>query len=167
MMDMVGIGCHFFPIQQKYTEVTVDYKQDGEKYHLPRSRSIKNNRSFDIFVWSHSILTNEDSSLHFSSFSTEKSYHTSSFIPKERRRPPKRNDGHLEVLQWCHANGCGLTTRICSNAALLGHLRVLIWCQENGCPWDCRTRENAVARKHHDIVQWCDTQKPAVSSRIS
>ena len=43
-------------------------------------------------------------------------------------------EGHLEVLQWAHANGCPWDAGTCMFAAKGGHLKVLQWARANGCP---------------------------------
>ena len=42
--------------------------------------------------------------------------------------------GHLEVLQWAHANGCLWDIRTCHKAAEGGYLKVILWARANGCP---------------------------------
>ena len=42
--------------------------------------------------------------------------------------------GHLEVLQWAHANGCLWDKNMCAAAAEGGHLEMLQWLRENGAP---------------------------------
>jgi hypothetical protein len=37
------------------------------------------------------------------------------------------SEGHLDVLQWAHANGCLLDERTHASAAKGGHLDVLEW----------------------------------------
>jgi len=44
--------------------------------------------------------------------------------------------GHLEVVQWAHANGCPWDEQTCARAAGGGRLAVLQWARANGCPWD-------------------------------
>ena len=44
--------------------------------------------------------------------------------------------GHLEVVQWAHANGCPWDEEVCLQAARGGHLAVLQWSRANGCPWN-------------------------------
>ena len=45
-------------------------------------------------------------------------------------------NGHLDVLQYLHENGCPWNALACELAALNGHLDVLKYLHENGCPCD-------------------------------
>jgi hypothetical protein len=60
--------------------------------------------------------------------------------------------GHLEVLQWLHANDCPWNERTCMLAARRGHLEVLQWAIENGCPWDEEELYIAAAEKGHETI---------------
>ena len=62
--------------------------------------------------------------------------------------------GHLEVLQWAHANGCPWDSETCSEAARGGHLEVLQWARANGCPWDPETCSLAAQGGHLEVLQW-------------
>ena len=62
--------------------------------------------------------------------------------------------GHLEVLQWLHANGCPLGANTCMYAARGGHLEVLQWLCANGCPWGGSTCEEAAEGGHLWVLQW-------------
>jgi hypothetical protein len=67
--------------------------------------------------------------------------------------------GHLEVLQWAHANGCPwndcpLNMGTCAGAALGGHLEVLQWAHANGCPWNEETCSWAAWGGHFEVLQW-------------
>ena len=63
--------------------------------------------------------------------------------------------GHLEVLQWAHANDCPWDTITCKFAAQGGHLEVLQWLRANGCPWDWETCEVAAeGEKQFDVAAW-------------
>ena len=62
--------------------------------------------------------------------------------------------GHLEVLQWAHANGCLWDWHTCANATGGGHLEVLQWLRANGCPWDKYTVICARDRDHVELVNW-------------
>ena len=42
--------------------------------------------------------------------------------------------GHLEVLQWAHANGFSWDEQICEMAEEAGHDRILEWAKANGAP---------------------------------
>ena len=62
--------------------------------------------------------------------------------------------GHLEVLQWLHANGCPLGANTCMYAARGGHLEVLQWLRANGCPWGRNTCSGAAEGGHLEVLQW-------------
>jgi hypothetical protein len=60
--------------------------------------------------------------------------------------------GHLDVLQWAHANGCPAWDQsTCRVAAMGGHLEVLQWAQANGCPWDEKTCALSNAAEDLDV----------------
>jgi hypothetical protein len=48
------------------------------------------------------------------------------------RMPPKMD---MDVVKWCHQNGCPWDTKTCENAAINGHLDVIKRCRQNGCDW--------------------------------
>ena len=52
--------------------------------------------------------------------------------------------GHLEVLQWAHANGCPSDEQTCERAARGGHLEVIQWARANGFPFDMVRCEEAI-----------------------
>ena len=62
--------------------------------------------------------------------------------------------GHLEVLQWAHANGCPWKEETCQTAAQGGHLEMLQWAHANGCPWDERTCAEATSNGHFELLSW-------------
>ena len=62
--------------------------------------------------------------------------------------------GHLEVLQWAHANGCPWNEETCSWAAWGGHFEVLQWARANGAPWDADTCYWAAGGEHLEMLQW-------------
>ena len=66
--------------------------------------------------------------------------------------------GHLEVLQWAHANGCPTIKldSMCMNAAIGGHLEVLKWARANGWSWG-NTLSLAAEGGHLKIMQWALT----------
>jgi hypothetical protein len=63
-------------------------------------------------------------------------------------------NGHFEILQWAHANGCQLHERASAYAARSGRLEILQWVRSNGCPWDAFTCSCAAANGHLEILQW-------------
>ena len=63
-------------------------------------------------------------------------------------------NGHLEVLQYAHGNGCAWDAWTCSNAALHGHLNVLKFAHEQGCPWTEHTCSNAALNGHLHILEY-------------
>ena len=63
-------------------------------------------------------------------------------------------NGHLEVLQYAHYNGCKWDAWTCSNAALNGHSEVLKFAHENGCPWSEHTCSNAALNGHLNILEY-------------
>jgi hypothetical protein len=62
--------------------------------------------------------------------------------------------GHLEVLQWARANGCAWNASTCCEAARGGHLATLQWARANGCCWDTSTCTHAAMRGHLEVLQW-------------
>eukprot|EP00611_Tribonema_gayanum_P019741 TRINITY_DN3479_c0_g1_i1.p1 TRINITY_DN3479_c0_g1~~TRINITY_DN3479_c0_g1_i1.p1 ORF type:complete len:218 (-),score=36.19 TRINITY_DN3479_c0_g1_i1:283-936(-) len=62
--------------------------------------------------------------------------------------------GHLEVLQWAHANGCPWSEEVCSAAAEGGHLELLQWARANDCPWSKRVCSGAASGGHLELLQW-------------
>ncbi len=65
--------------------------------------------------------------------------------------------GNLALLQWVRANGCPWDEETCSYAAEGGHLAVLQWARANGCPWDEKTCANAAKGGHLAVLQWART----------
>ena len=65
-----------------------------------------------------------------------------------------RSNGHLAVLQYAHANGCGFDGGTCWAAAEGGHLAVLQWLRANGCGWDADTCSYAAAYGHLEVLKW-------------
>ena len=63
-------------------------------------------------------------------------------------------NGHLEVLQWLHANGCPWDEWTCRGAAKGAHMVVLQWARANGAHWDTRTCAQAARRGHLEVLQW-------------
>ncbi|KAG5186883.1 hypothetical protein JKP88DRAFT_276295 [Tribonema minus] len=61
--------------------------------------------------------------------------------------------GHLEVLQWAHANGCPSDAGTCAAAASGGHLEVLRWLHDVGCEWDQSTCDCAADGGHLGTLQ--------------
>ncbi|KAG5185309.1 Cullin binding-domain-containing protein [Tribonema minus] len=61
--------------------------------------------------------------------------------------------GHFEVLQWLHANGCPWDTLTCPRAARRGDLQTLQWLRANGCPWDEETCCSAAEQGHLQAYQ--------------
>jgi hypothetical protein len=62
--------------------------------------------------------------------------------------------GHLEVLQWAHANGCPWNEMTCAAAARGGHLEMLQWAHAKDCPWDEETCSRAVGGGYLEMLQW-------------
>jgi hypothetical protein len=56
--------------------------------------------------------------------------------------------GHLAVLQWARANGCGWSALTCSRATGSGHLALLQWLRANGCDWSASTCSMAALGGH-------------------
>jgi hypothetical protein len=110
-------------------------------------------------------------------------YHTAEYIPKGikmnssvllpgnlnflryiwRKRSCKRDfqsckksaaNGHFEILQWAHVNGCPWYEDTCANAALSGRLEILQWVRSNGCKWNEDTCTYAAEFGHFEILQW-------------
>ena len=65
--------------------------------------------------------------------------------------------GHLECLQFAHANGCPWDEYTCACAALGGQLACLKYLHANGCPWDQRTCANAARRGNLTCLQYAHT----------
>ena len=63
-------------------------------------------------------------------------------------------NGHLEVLQWAHAQGCPVDEDTCTDAAKHGHLDVLKWLWAHGCRWDEWTCAQAALNGHLDVLLW-------------
>jgi hypothetical protein len=54
---------------------------------------------------------------------------------------------------------------LCSNAAENGHLEVLQWAHANGCPWDedtIETCECAAKGGHLEVLKWLRCERLAV-----
>tara|TARA_B110000459_G_scaffold40324_1_gene43613 strand:- start:565 stop:1248 length:684 start_codon:yes stop_codon:yes gene_type:complete len=63
--------------------------------------------------------------------------------------------GHLEVLQWLHANGCPWNKWTCAAAVAYGHVKVLQWASGNECPCDeAETVFRAAFNGHLNILIW-------------
>jgi hypothetical protein len=45
-------------------------------------------------------------------------------------------NGDLEMLKWCHDNGCVINSFAAENAARYGHLQILKYLIENNCEWN-------------------------------
>ena len=78
--------------------------------------------------------------------------------PSRRRRyavcTEAARDGHLEVLRWARARGCGWDEETCAAAAKGGHLEVLKWLREHGCPWNASTCARAAEGGHMEVLRW-------------
>lgn len=74
-------------------------------------------------------------------------------------------NGHLEILQWAHengcrwngsmkarANGCLWDEQTCSFAAYGGQLEIRKWARENGCPWNDSTDQSAAMNWNGTIL---------------
>jgi len=63
--------------------------------------------------------------------------------------------GHLDILVWLRARGCGWSVLTCEVAALAGHLHVLKWAIEQGCPHSPFSLVRcACERGQLSILQW-------------
>ena len=65
--------------------------------------------------------------------------------------------GHLEALQWMHANGLVLNEATCAaaaNAPAERALAALQWLHQVGCPWDQRTCAAAAGRGDLPLLEW-------------
>ena len=62
--------------------------------------------------------------------------------------------GHLEVLQWAHADNCAWDSRTCNTAAAGGHFEVLQWLRANGCDWSEDTCKAAYDGEYLEVLQW-------------
>ena len=63
--------------------------------------------------------------------------------------------GHLEVLQWLHANGCPWNKWTCAAAVAYGQVKVLQWASGNECPCDeAETVFRAAFNGHLNILIW-------------
>jgi hypothetical protein len=73
--------------------------------------------------------------------------------------PSTAGGGHLALLQWVWANGCGwnVDTKVLQSGGVGGHLAVLQWARVNGCDWDTATRRAAVRGGHLAMLQWLRT----------
>jgi ankyrin repeat protein len=64
--------------------------------------------------------------------------------------------GHLDIVQWLHANRSeGCTFRAMDNAASNGHFEIVKWLHANrreGC--NTKAMDCAASKGHLDIVQW-------------
>lgn len=66
-----------------------------------------------------------------------------------------RFGGHLDVLQWAHANDCHWDEDVCRTAALFNRFEVLKWAYDNGCSWDhTYVKECTLFPKRQAILQW-------------
>src|SRR5690606_2355299 len=63
-------------------------------------------------------------------------------------------NGHLEMLQYLHENGCPWDREAFSNAVKNGHLQVVQYLHENGCPWDDKVSDFAVEEGHLQVLQY-------------
>ena len=62
--------------------------------------------------------------------------------------------GHLAVLQWANAHGCGWNAAsACELAAEAGHLHILRWARAHGCAWG-KTRSAAARFGRWEVYAW-------------
>lgn len=62
--------------------------------------------------------------------------------------------GHLDILRFCHENGCPWDVYTCYNAARYGNLECLQYAHENSCPWDICTILGAAQGGHMDRLKY-------------
>ena len=75
-------------------------------------------------------------------------------------------NGHLEVLQYLHENGCPWNQNACLYAAKYGHLKVLEYLHQNGCPWDEEACLKASKSNGHlTVAKWCITTQRSDGSK--
>ena len=65
--------------------------------------------------------------------------------------------GHLDMLRWLREQGCKWDEQTCADAVQYGRAEVLRWARENGCPWDEETRR--LARTH--LGYWEEGEEPS------
>jgi hypothetical protein len=64
-------------------------------------------------------------------------------------------NGHFELLQWLHANGCPWNESATAAAAKGGHFEILKWLVHNGCPMqNTITSSAAVMSGRLEILIW-------------
>jgi hypothetical protein len=63
-------------------------------------------------------------------------------------------DGHHNILQWLHENGCPWDVDTCSAAASVGRTNTLKWLRDNGCPWNAETCVLASFHGHLETLRW-------------
>lgn len=70
--------------------------------------------------------------------------------------------GYIDILKWAKSNVSSFRWNkyICSYAAYNGHLNVIEWAHNNGCPWDEKTCTYAAISGHLNIIVWIRSQIP-------
>ena len=68
--------------------------------------------------------------------------------------------GNLEMVKYCVANGCPIDAFACANAALEGHLECLKYLREEAkAPWDFKTAYWAAENGHLHILEYLVERK--------
>jgi len=68
--------------------------------------------------------------------------------------------GNLEMVKYCIANECPISTLACAHAALEGHLEILKYLREEvKAPWDWRTAAGAAESGHLHILEYLVERK--------
>ena len=63
-------------------------------------------------------------------------------------------NGHFEILEYLHNNGCPWDSWTCANAAMNGHLEIVKYLHSNGCPWDRYAYAYAAGNGHLEIITY-------------
>jgi hypothetical protein len=69
--------------------------------------------------------------------------------------------GHMHVLQYLHAEGCGKGYHVCHWAARNGDLEMLKWAFEHGYPWFVGFTSDAAESHNIELMAWL-IQQPGV-----
>ena len=78
----------------------------------------------------------------------------------ERTINAAAEQGNLEMVKYCVANECAISTLACAKAAGDGHLEVLKYLREEAkAPWDSHTAEWAAQKGHLHILEYLVERK--------
>ena len=66
-------------------------------------------------------------------------------------------DGFLDIVKWLRSTNptCKWDETTSAKAAENGHFDIVEYCHENGCKWDSQTPQLAATNRHFDIVIYC------------